>query len=207
MVSSTLGSSTSTGWNRRSSAGSFSMYFRYSSMVVAPMARSSPFASAGFSMFAASTEPCAAPAPTSVWSSSMKRMISPFDSSTSFRRAFSRSSNCPRKLVPATSEPMSSATIRLRLQGLGDVPVHDPVGDPLGDGRLADARLADQHRVVLGPPRQDLQHAADLLVPADHRVQSSPVGRGRSGPGRTAPGPGTCPPESGRSPAGCRGSP
>ena len=36
MVSSTLGSPTSTGWNRRSSAGSFSTCLRYSSRVVAP---------------------------------------------------------------------------------------------------------------------------------------------------------------------------
>ena len=42
MVSSTVGSSTITGWNRRSSAGSFSIYWRYSSRVVAPMQCSSP---------------------------------------------------------------------------------------------------------------------------------------------------------------------
>ena len=48
MVSSTLGSSTSTGWKRRSSAGSFSMYLRYSSSVVAPIMCSSPRASMRF---------------------------------------------------------------------------------------------------------------------------------------------------------------
>jgi len=36
MVSSTLGSSTGTSWNLRSRAASFSMYLRYSSIVVAP---------------------------------------------------------------------------------------------------------------------------------------------------------------------------
>ena len=66
-----------TGWNRRSSAASFSIRFRYSSSVVAPMQRSSPRASAGFNRFAASIDPSAAPAPTIVWSSSMKRMIWP----------------------------------------------------------------------------------------------------------------------------------
>ena len=35
-MSSTVGSLTRTGWNRRSSAASFSMFLRYSSMVVAP---------------------------------------------------------------------------------------------------------------------------------------------------------------------------
>ena len=51
MVSSTVGSPTSTGWKRRSRAASFSMCLRYSSSVVAPIACSSPRASIGFSMF------------------------------------------------------------------------------------------------------------------------------------------------------------
>src|SRR5881392_1890050 len=54
MVSSTLGSPTITGWNRRSSAGSFSMCLQYSLTVVAPMQCSSPRASAGLSMLPAS---------------------------------------------------------------------------------------------------------------------------------------------------------
>ena len=74
MVSATLGSPTSTGWNRRSSAASFSTCFRYSSSVVAPMTRSSPRASGGLSMLLASTAPSAAPAPTIVCNSSMKVM-------------------------------------------------------------------------------------------------------------------------------------
>ncbi len=57
IVSSTVGSSTITVWNRRSSAASFSMYFRYSSSVVAPTVCSSPRASIGFSMFDASIDP------------------------------------------------------------------------------------------------------------------------------------------------------
>ena len=66
MVSSTEGSLTKMGWNRRSKAASFSTCFRYSSRVVAPMQRSSPRARAGFSMFEASIAPSAPPAPTSV---------------------------------------------------------------------------------------------------------------------------------------------
>ncbi len=50
MVSSTLGSSTRIFWKRRSSAASFSMYWRYSSSVVAPTQCNSPRASAGLSM-------------------------------------------------------------------------------------------------------------------------------------------------------------
>ena len=63
MVSSTDGSPTKTCWNRRSSAGSFSMRSRYSSSVVAPIMRSSPRASIGLSMLPASIAPSAAPAP------------------------------------------------------------------------------------------------------------------------------------------------
>ena len=53
MVSAIDGSATWIGWNRRSSAASFSMCLRYSSRVVAPMVCSSPRASIGFRMDAA----------------------------------------------------------------------------------------------------------------------------------------------------------
>ena len=56
-------------------------------------------------------------------------------------------------------------------QGFRHVAVDDAVRQALGDGGLADAGLADQHRVVLGPARQHLDDAADLLVAADHRVE------------------------------------
>ena len=110
MVSSTVGGLTMTVWNLRSSAASFSMYLRYSSRVVAPMQWSSPRASMGLSRLPASMEPSEAPAPTTVWSSSMKRMILPSALTTSLRTAFSRSSNSPRYLAPAIRAPMSRAT-------------------------------------------------------------------------------------------------
>ena len=53
-------------WKRRLSERSFSMYLRHSAGVVAPMQRISPRDSAGFRMFAASSDPSAEPAPTSV---------------------------------------------------------------------------------------------------------------------------------------------
>ena len=56
-------------------------------------------------------------------------------------------------------------------QALRHVAVDDPLRQPLDDRGLADAGVADQHRVVLGPAREDLDHAADLLVAADHRVE------------------------------------
>ena len=59
-------------WNRRTSARSFSKYCRYSLYVVEPMQRSEPDASAGLSKFDASIAPPeVAPAPITVWISSM----------------------------------------------------------------------------------------------------------------------------------------
>mmetsp|Transcript_93708 Transcript_93708/g.176170 ORF Transcript_93708/g.176170 Transcript_93708/m.176170 type:complete len:273 (-) Transcript_93708:617-1435(-) len=101
------GSSMFTGAKRRSRAASFSMYLRYSAMVVAPMHCSSPRARAGFIKLAASIAPSAAPAPTSVWISSMNRMVS-FEAVTSSMTSLMRCSNSPRYLVSATSSPSSS---------------------------------------------------------------------------------------------------
>ena len=53
-------------WKRLSNALSFSKYFWYSSNVVAPIARNSPRARAGFKMLAASIAPSPPPAPTKV---------------------------------------------------------------------------------------------------------------------------------------------
>jgi hypothetical protein len=79
-------------WKRRSSDRSFSMYLRYSAGVVAPMQRISPRDSAGLRMLAASSDPSADPAPTSVCSSSMKTMMFGL-SVSSFMIALRRSSN------------------------------------------------------------------------------------------------------------------
>ena len=63
------------------------------------------------------------------------------------------------------------------LQALGDVAGDDPLGQALDDGRLADAGLADQDRVVLGPAGEHLDHAADLGVAADDRVHLALAGQ------------------------------
>ena len=59
----------------------------------------------------------------------------------------------------------------LALQALGDVPRHDALGQPLDDGRLADARLADEDGIVLRPSREHLHDPAHLVVPADHGIE------------------------------------
>ena len=59
----------------------------------------------------------------------------------------------------------------LVLQAFGHVAADDALRQALDDGGLADAGLADEHRVVLGAARQHLDDAADLLVAADHRIE------------------------------------
>jgi hypothetical protein len=46
----------------------------------------------------------------------------------------------------------------------------DPAGQPLDDGGLADAGVADEQRVVLAAPRQHVQRPLDLRLAPDERV-------------------------------------
>jgi hypothetical protein len=59
----------------------------------------------------------------------------------------------------------------LVLEQLGTSEFGDPLGQALDDGGLADAGLADQHRVVLGAPREDLHDPLDLGLAPDDRVE------------------------------------
>ena len=56
-------------------------------------------------------------------------------------------------------------------EALGDIAVDDAQREPFDDRGLADARLADQHRIVLGAAGEHLDGAPDLLVAADHRIE------------------------------------
>ena len=59
----------------------------------------------------------------------------------------------------------------LVLEPFGHVLPDNPLRQPFDDGGLADAGLADEDRVVLGAPRQHLDHAPDLVVAADDRIE------------------------------------
>ncbi len=59
----------------------------------------------------------------------------------------------------------------LVIEALRDVAIDDAQREAFHDGGLADAGLADQHRIVLGAARQHLHGAPDLLVAADHRIE------------------------------------
>ena len=66
----------------------------------------------------------------------------------------------------------------LAAQRVGHVAGDDALREPLDDRGLADAGLADEHRVVLGTPGQHLHDAADLGVATDDRVELALAGRG-----------------------------
>ena len=64
------------------------------------------------------------------------------------------------------------------LQHLGHVALVDAQRQPFGQRRLADARLADEQRVVLAAPAQHLDHPLELERAADQRIDL-PGGRAR----------------------------
>ena len=140
----------------------------YSSSVVAPIVCSSPRASIGLSICDASIAPSAAPAPTTVCSSSMNRTIRP-----RFRDLLEDGFQPLLELAaraPATSAHVEREDL-LVLQAFRHVAADDPLRQSFDDGRLADAGFADEDRVVLGAARQDLDDAAHFLVAADHRIE------------------------------------
>ena len=160
-----------TGAKRRSSAGSFSMCLRYSSSVVAPMTCSSPRASAGFIIVEASIAPSAPPAPITWWISSMKMITSPSGALDLVHHRLQALLELAAELRARDHRAHVEREHPLVLQVLRHVAGDDLLREPFGDRRLADARLADDHRVVLRAAVQDLHHPLDLVLAADHRVE------------------------------------
>ena len=177
MVSSTVGSLTKTGWKRRASAASFSTCFLYSSSVVAPMQCNSPRANAGLSRLDASMAPSALPAPTSVCISSMNRMMPPSDDVTSLQHGLQPLLELAAIFGAGDQRAEVERQQLLVLQALRHVAVDDAQRQAFDDGGLADAGLADQHRIVLGAAGEHLNGAADFLVAADDRIELA-VARG-----------------------------
>jgi hypothetical protein len=77
----------------------------------------------------------------------------------------------PAVLRAGEERPQIEGQHAPRLEPLGHVAAHDALREPFGDGGLPHARLADQDRVVLRAPREHLDHAADLVVAADDRIE------------------------------------
>ena len=59
----------------------------------------------------------------------------------------------------------------LVLERFRHVARNDALRQAFDDGRLAHARLADQHRIILGAPRKHLHHAANFFIAADHGIE------------------------------------
>ena len=132
---------------------------------------SSPRASAGFSRLPASIAPSAFPAPTSVCISSMNRMMSPAACLHLVEHALQPLLELAAIFRAGDHRAHVEREQALVLDAVGHVAVGDAQREAFGDRGLADARLADQHRIVLGPARQHLDGAADFLVAADDRVE------------------------------------
>ena len=60
---------------------------------------------------------------------------------------------------------------RLVLEAFGHVAGDDAARQTFDDGGLADARLADEHGVVLGAAREHLDAAADFVIAADDGIE------------------------------------
>ncbi len=170
-MSSTVGSATKTGWKRRASAASFSTCFLYSSSVVAPMQCSSPRASAGLSRLEASIAPSALPAPTSVCISSMNRMMPPAEDDHLLQHGLQPLLELAAVFRAGDQRAHVEREQLLVVEAFRHVAVDDAQRQPFDDGGLADAGLADQHRIVLGAAGEHLDGAADFLVAADHRIE------------------------------------
>ena len=142
----------------------------YSGYVVEPMQRSLPEASAGLRMFEASiVPPLTAPAPTMVWISSMKRIASFF----SVERV-DDGLEALLELAAVLRSGEQRAHVERADLGVLEHRRHlallDLEREPFGDGGLADARLADEERVVLAAPAEHLDRALELGRAADQRI-------------------------------------
>ena len=62
------------------------------------------------------------------------------------------------------------------LQDRRHVVLQQALRETLGEGGLADARFADEHRVVLAPPAEDLHRPLHLGGAADQRVEDAVAG-------------------------------
>jgi hypothetical protein len=119
--------------------------------------------------------PDVAPAPITVWISSMKR--------TAFGCASISLTTCFQPLLevaPVARAREQRAHVEREhdrvLEHLGHLAAHDLARETLGDGRLADARIADQQWVVLLPATQDLDRALHLVFAADKGVDLALAG-------------------------------
>ena len=166
-------SPTSTGWKRRSRAASVSMWVRYSSSVVAPiMCRVAPRQRRLQHVGGVPWPPRPCRPPTTMCISSMNVMMRPPDANDLGQHGLQPL----LELAPQRRAGHHGGDVQGDDLPVGEGAGHVPGGDALRQPSprspvLPTPGLADEDRVVLGAPRQDLHGAADLIVPPDHRIQ------------------------------------
>ena len=109
----------------------------------------------------------------------MKRMIGVGEFFTSSISPLSRFSNSPFTPAPACSSARSSVRSVTFLQRRRHVALRDAQREAFDHRRLADARLADEDRIVLPAAREDVDDLPDLEVAAEHRVDLALPSRAR----------------------------
>ena len=134
------------------------------------MQRISPRESAGFRMLAASSEPSADPAPDQ-----RVQLVDEDDDVGAFGQLLHDRLEPFLELAPVLGAGDDQRDVErqdaLVRQEVRHVAVVDLLRQAFDDGGLADARLADQHGVVLGAAAEHLLHALQLVVAADQRIE------------------------------------
>ena len=120
--------------------------------------------------------PSLAPAPTRVCSSSMKRMIWPCGVFDFFQDGLEAVFEFAAIFRSGQHGAEIERDHALVLQHFGHVAGNDALGEAFDDGGLADAGLADEHRIIFRAAGENLDHAADFFVASDDRIELAAAG-------------------------------
>ena len=139
------------------------MYLRYSSSVVAPMHWISPRARAGLSTLEASIAPFGA-----AGADERVQLVDEQDRVLGAADFVHHRLDALLELAAVLGAGDHHRQVEhddpAVAQQLRHVAVDDQLGQAFDDGRLADAGLAEQHRVVLRAAAEDLDDALDLVL-------------------------------------------
>ena len=75
------------------------------------------------------------------------------------------------ELCPGNEQAHVYRNHALAFEWLGHLARSDTLGEAFDDGRLTDARLANQHRIVLGAAHQDFHEPQNLVFAANDRIE------------------------------------
>ena len=176
MVSSTVGSPTSTVWNRRARAASFSTYLLYS----AERGR------ADAAQFAARQRRLqhVGRIDGAFRAARADQRMQLVDEADDFAVRFGDFLEHGLQAVFEFAAEFGAGDHGAEVDGdqllvaqlIGHVALDDALGQAFDDGGLADAGLADQHRIVLGAAAQHLHDAANFVVAADDGIELAAAG-------------------------------